>query len=649
MPLFAPIRSRWTLSGRATLSLSLAIGVLFCVIGVVSYQDARHRALAGALARLNSYNLEVVTDQEHRFERIALAHAHATELLEGELGAGSRADAAALFDALYPRFGDGTRRSTSGLFDGTMTPFGYVRGIGAFIGREPMDQERDRLLAATRVVHAIGEGARPDLKSMAFFTPRDSLVMFAPDRSDGLLYYRRDAPASLSFKGREFLEITLPGNNPSGETRCTSLRPILYDASRRTWTTGCMTPVYIGGRYLGAWGTSLLLDDLLRSGHFSGLASAHTILVSREGRLIVHPRYTRQNSSATERFLDLKTTRDPELRALWSFMRRQTSRRSTTAFIPDLQVYVALRTIPTPGWFALTVQSRNIIEADASRALIRIAISAFACMLVVALILYFSLRNQIAKPLQKLTKRSAELADAFSRIVDSPETIEDQTRNEVRQMELHFAAMADQILAARDILEDRVTERTEALERANEELRLLAHRDPLTGLANRRKLVFDFKKMTTPISGIGTGAFLLFDVDHFKSINDRHGHDAGDQVLVAIGTMASALMRDSDTVARIGGEEFAVLLPNVSMEVAARVAERLRATLAKANVKTGGTTIQFTVSIGLAEIGFGDNLECVQRRADDALYRAKRAGRDRVMQADQQASEEIAGQLRSCA
>jgi diguanylate cyclase (GGDEF)-like protein len=628
-------------ASRTALALSLGMALLFLVAGTLSYLDARQQALAAALSRLDRYNQEVVTERDALFKRIAAAHAHATELLKGELATSELQTDEEALERLFPRHPDGTRRSAPALFDGGSTQFGYVRGIGGFIGQEPDAEERARLIAATRTIHMIGEGSRPELKSMSFYTPDNVLVMFAPDRPDKLLYYRKDAPASLDFRRREFLTITLPSENPDGRTRCTSLQPILYDTTGRTWTTGCMTPIYLSGRYVGAWGTSLLLDDMLRTGHFSGLSSADTILVSREGRLILHPRYTRQNSATTERYLDLRKTKDPELRALWSFL--QASRSSTfVGLAPELDAYVALRRISTPGWYALTVQPRSAVQGDASRVLARVATTAVVSLSLASLLLFVLLHSQVGRPLRRLSKRAAALSDEFARIVDAPELIEDRTRNEVRQIEMHFVAMADQMLEARDILEARVRERTEALERANDELRSLAELDPLTGLANRRKLSADFREL----KGFGldplSGCVLLFDVDHFKTINDRHGHQAGDQVLIAIAQTARSMMRPGDTLARVGGEEFFILLQHVPPVEAWRVAERLRLALSKCRVPSAEGAISFTVSIGVAAIGPEDTLRSVHQRADEALYTAKRGGRNRTERAACAGSEVVA-------
>lgn len=154
-----------------------------------------------------------------------------------------------------------------------------------------------------------------------------------------------------------------------------------------------------------------------------------------------------------------------------------------------------------------------------------------------------------------------------------------------------------------------------------------ANRDFLTGAWSRRAFfaVADIE-LTRAQRSHRSLSLLLFDVDHFKAINDRLGHAAGDRVLVDAVTRAEAVIRNVDYLGRIGGEEFAVLLPETGMEDALAVAERLRASL---HVPAEGVT-DFSVSIGVAFLREGEPFAELMRRADAALYQAKRGGRNRV-------------------
>jgi diguanylate cyclase len=158
----------------------------------------------------------------------------------------------------------------------------------------------------------------------------------------------------------------------------------------------------------------------------------------------------------------------------------------------------------------------------------------------------------------------------------------------------------------------------------------LAATDVLTGLSNRR----DFLQRLDPGQGaITDGMLLTLDVDHFKRVNDTWGHAVGDACLLALGERLRAVTRESDIVARIGGEEFAVFLPGAARERAASVGARLIDILA---VPADGPTtpLTVTVSVGISVVRRGLPLVDSFRRADEALYRAKTAGRARVAFAD---------------
>ena len=167
---------------------------------------------------------------------------------------------------------------------------------------------------------------------------------------------------------------------------------------------------------------------------------------------------------------------------------------------------------------------------------------------------------------------------------------------------------------------------------AAERQRNAALRDYLTGLGNRRAF-FEAaevelerrRRAPRPTS------MIMFDADHFKTVNDNHGHAGGDAVLRHLAATLNMTFRDIDVVARVGGEEFAVLLPSTDLTAAAVVAERLRAAVEAAVVKVDGVAIRYTVSAGVASMDERvSTLEGLMKRADQALYAAKARGRNRV-------------------
>lgn len=164
---------------------------------------------------------------------------------------------------------------------------------------------------------------------------------------------------------------------------------------------------------------------------------------------------------------------------------------------------------------------------------------------------------------------------------------------------------------------------------ARAELALQALTDPLTGLANRRAFTERFDSEVAAARELsGPLGVIMLDLDHFKSVNDRHGHEVGDTVLRELARRMTAGRRDEDLVARIGGEEFAVILPGAGRTAAREVAERIRVAVREREFPVAGTC---TISCGVAHWEAGDDPAALLRRADANLYRAKAEGRDRVI------------------
>jgi diguanylate cyclase (GGDEF)-like protein len=156
--------------------------------------------------------------------------------------------------------------------------------------------------------------------------------------------------------------------------------------------------------------------------------------------------------------------------------------------------------------------------------------------------------------------------------------------------------------------------------------------DPLTGVMNRRGF-FEIGQRLLARAHLGKEpvALVMFDLDRFKRINDQFGHATGDEVLVTFCRLASAQMRPTDLFARIGGEEFVTLLPNAAADDALWLAERIRAAIEAASHAVEQHVVRMTVSVGIASLNEGTTaLDALLSAADEALYRAKAAGRNRV-------------------
>ena len=215
--------------------------------------------------------------------------------------------------------------------------------------------------------------------------------------------------------------------------------------------------------------------------------------------------------------------------------------------------------------------------------------------------------------------------------------------NELKQLQDHMNMMFSDIenhqkklledeKEKRNWLEDAVAKRTEELLVANENLKYLAAKDYLTGILNRRSF-YDYSHplLISSQHKQSPASFILMDIDHFKIINDTHGHFVGDKVLVHFSQMAGELLRKPDLFGRIGGEEFAILLPDTEADEAFRIADEIRKAVGTSVLDVDGKSITYTISLGVASSEPGDvSVDELFKRADVKLYEAKNKGRDRV-------------------
>lgn len=239
----------------------------------------------------------------------------------------------------------------------------------------------------------------------------------------------------------------------------------------------------------------------------------------------------------------------------------------------------------------------------------------------------------ISRPLKELAvhARSIEQGD-----VTTPLTAPSYA-HEIRDLVQALQGMASTLIQRKSaleqnnvVLERTVAERTAALLRSNEDLHRISRNDALTGLFNRlaagERLHTEFARMKRSQHPY---AVLVVDIDYFKRVNDSFGHEVGDRVLQSVARVLQSKLRETDFLARFGGEEFLVLLPDTEFSAASEVADKLRESVALAPNATGHPV---TLSIGLAMAGPEDsNEDDAVRQADKFLYQAKHAGRNRVV------------------
>jgi diguanylate cyclase len=251
--------------------------------------------------------------------------------------------------------------------------------------------------------------------------------------------------------------------------------------------------------------------------------------------------------------------------------------------------------------------------------------------------LQLQLRNLLEDTAQSAADASVQAAEygeslsGHAKVLSVP-----QNQEQIQQVVVEMLASTQKMQAVTSDLSQKLQARTSEVNALTENLRRAqseALLDSLTGLKNRRGLERAVEDLMRDAPGLSGSALLLADIDHFKVVNDTYGHVLGDKVIRAVAHVLRSSIKGRDVAARLGGEEFAVLLPQTSLSGAAAVAEQIRGTVAQGRIcrPDGNESIgQVTLSVGVAIAKADDTLEALLERADAAMYTAKRAGRNRV-------------------
>lgn len=235
--------------------------------------------------------------------------------------------------------------------------------------------------------------------------------------------------------------------------------------------------------------------------------------------------------------------------------------------------------------------------------------------------------------------RSEEAYEALARSAE----LERQALRELSEMKLGLERATLEVTAARRESESlalrnrqlaeahaELERRTEQLEELHAQLREQAERDWLTGLHNRRYLARELERLSGERL-TGAVSLAVLDIDRFKSVNDRFGHDAGDQVLIRVSRLLCDSLRDTDIIVRSGGEEFTLLMPDTSEGAAVAGCERIRRAIAEEAWEAIGENVRLTCCVGIASAKAEQDLAPLLRLADQRLYEAKNSGRDRIV------------------
>jgi len=474
-----------SLARRFLISVGLMAVAVTLIGSIAAYLAFKHELEQRQITALGDYVFERTQREERQFSDLAAVHRAATEALKRRLAALSDADVARLMALNYPLKGDGTRRTAPDLFDGRVTVQGdTIYGVGGYLSHgDSMTADEQRVfVAALPVTSRFGEALKGFYDNFYFYTPRTQMVMFAPDREDRLLFYRQNAPATLDISKEQMSTIVSPAANPAGVTGCTDLQRKLTETEGARSGVACVTPVYVNGRFVGAFGSSLDLSGYFRRAVGQGLPGATNMIISGTGQLIAFPEGPGKADG------DAQVVAREKALGLADIAARIRADGKETGVVKsaDGSQIVAYGLLKGPNWYFLVSTPSSIVTAAAARSAMWILVIGIAAALAMTFAVVLLARRTVVMPLrQLLSSAEAEHGERGSG--------RDIAAIEARTDEIGLLAQAlrsereraDEVLAS---LEDRVAQRTVELEHAlQEKSRFLANmshelRTPLNGV-----------------------------------------------------------------------------------------------------------------------------------------------------------------------
>lgn len=427
--------------------MSLSLRGLFIALPIVAL-------IIGAMA-WSIYRANISADRASAIDEIDIANATAARTLEREIALIAETEIKAAetmarkleqrgptgFDEIFKRAPDGAFHTRDEVWSGRTFSGGIrLSGIGGFLAPpEPEGERRAAILAAFETLRQMANGLPSRIESLYFFSATNDLLIYAPRRPDELSFYR-SAPADFGFQDSEFSRITAPSENPDGKLRCTSLQRPIYDETGDMWTTGCMLPMRVDGRHLGAWGISIPLQDLTQKLR-PPPDGAFTVIVDRDGKLVHYSSIAGRDNRQLAANLDLVNSQDRQLRALWAQV--QSGIGEHTEYGEKLDAYVAAHQLDAPDWYVLTILPAQALSDRAWSVARRVILVALVGALVLALLLAVIFHRAVALRIARLSARIDRVGATAGMTMDAGGS------DEIGQLEHAFDQMEQRLAQAR--------------------------------------------------------------------------------------------------------------------------------------------------------------------------------------------------------
>lgn len=624
---------RHSLAGRTLRLAVLRISMVVVCASVISY--VLNRSLIEDAVRA-----QLLLSTEKTIQRESLPFREIRELQQNFLAEFQAIDRDPLqrlalvrsFGDIFYRHDDGSYTQRPGLFEGE--PLGDGRRFAHMSATyapdiPPPDDVKARFVLSYLLSHKYGSATQGRLFNFYGVLPEKGFPIY--QAADIAKVFSYSGPQALQLETYEFYTRGFTSSKSD-----TFLTRMYFDSSNNAWMTTMATPdvVEANGQHRILACVDILLDDLMERLARPSIEGAYStlFLADAEGTLMFHP----QQMEAIKQTEGKASIQSLHLAAHHPLLHTGGQLEPGKVVLVDTpDDIVAVGRIPETPTILTIHYPRALMQPAILQNLAVVAALGLVTLLVEVFLLRSILQNQVTRPLQRLMRATRAVgATAELEKYDLPV----QSEDEIGELARDFTRMSERIYEAHERLESMVQQRTLALEEANQKLAALSITDSLTGLANRRH----FDKVLGEEWGraMRSGSYIMLamlDVDWFKKYNDHYGHQAGDECLRCVAHSIQAhASRVGDLVARYGGEEFVLIVtstnPDGAQALVQSICQAVQALQLPHLLSPFGVV---TVTIGMAATVPlpSDQPTDLLQQADAALYRAKEAGRNQVVQA----------------
>lgn len=633
-----PLNFKYSLTADVMLQMAVRVSIVIIVVSALTYWHIYQTLINSTMDGLEHYIHERGQRESAKFKLAESNH----QIFRSSFLAHWQKDFFyndSYFWHVFKTLPDHTIHLQKKAYDGFFNQSGLIsKDITAYIGADaPIENKefRKKLLLAYTLVDHFGVAWTQQFANLYVSTPENVNIVYWPG-----VRWADNASSKLNVTSEEWVYITTRQNNPQRKSVWTGL---YYDPTALEWMVSLETPIDITPDNTLNVGHDILLNDLFDRVFNDHLHGTYNFIFREDGRLIAHPTQV-EEMNRTRGMLMISQLKDDQLKHYFQTLYAAIYQKKANYFIIEADnEFLAATKIEGPGWWFVTVYPKSLLSSPSLKAAKFILIISALALLIELVMLYLVMKKKVVDPLENFIDASSAIeAQDYEKITKDTLPLPDQLDNEIGKLAKLFKSMSGSLQQFRDdmhhltrTLEDQVKIRTRELQKAKDKAEKEATIDSLTQIPNRHSFYNRAKALLQQADHSGTPiCFLMLDIDFFKTINDTHGHPQGDHVLAACARTIEQTIRDKDLLGRLGGEEFAVVLPDTNLEEAQIIAERIRARIAEQSFQTTQHPHPFNTSISIGIAVASETIyayELLYKHADLALYQAKQSGRNRVV------------------